>query len=90
MSWEFKFLPLQILLSALNICVKNCPAFFWTFVLSVSLRKSKKSALFSDWLDEYVKEHEKTFDKDNIRDFIDAFIAEKKKGEDDSFQQVQN
>ena len=32
-----------------------------------------------------VKEHEESFDENNLRDFIDAFIAEKRKGEDSTF-----
>jgi len=33
-----------------------------------------------------VQEHEKTFDENNIRDFIDAFIVEKRKSQDASFK----
>ena len=32
-----------------------------------------------------MKEHENTFDQNNLRDFIDAFIAEKRKDNDSSF-----
>jgi len=32
-----------------------------------------------------IKEHEATFDENSIRDFIDAFIAEKRKGNDPNF-----
>jgi len=37
-------------------------------------------------LDGFVQEHEKTFDENNIRDFIDAFIVEKRKAQDASFK----
>ena len=40
----------------------------------------------TDWLREIVNEHEKTFDPENLRDFIDAFIAEKRKGTDKTFE----
>jgi len=39
-----------------------------------------------DWINEFVEEHEKTFDENNTRDFIDAFILEKQKGQDHSFK----
>ena len=39
----------------------------------------------ADWLDTIVQEHEETFDPNCRRDFIDAFLAEKKKGKDESF-----
>ena len=42
--------------------------------------------LFLDWLNTIVEEHEKTFDENNIRDFIDAFIVEKRKEKDGSFK----
>ena len=45
-------------------------------------------SLFLDWLNEIVEEHEKTFDENNLRDFIDAFIVEKRKGKDDSFKVI--
>ena len=32
-----------------------------------------------------IEEHQKTFDENNLRDFIDAFIAEQRKGEDSHF-----
>ena len=32
-----------------------------------------------------MKEHEKTFDENNLRDFIDSFLLEKKKNTDPSF-----
>ena len=32
-----------------------------------------------------VIEHKESFDENNLRDFIDAFIAEKRKGEDSTF-----
>ena len=44
-----------------------------------------KTAIFAVWLRNIVEEHERSFDENNIRDFIDAFILEKKKGKDSSF-----
>ena len=35
-----------------------------------------------DLLDEIVEEHRKTFDVDNIRDYIDAYLAEQKRHAD--------
>ena len=32
-----------------------------------------------------IEEHEKNHDENNVRDFIDAFIQEKRKGKDPSF-----
>ena len=40
---------------------------------------------FTDWVKEIAKEHEETFDENNLRDFIDAFILEKRKGTDPYF-----
>ena len=38
-----------------------------------------------EWLGTIVQEHKETFDPNCPRDFIDAFLAEKKKGKDESF-----
>ena len=38
---------------------------------------------FSDWLNHLVVEHEKTLDENQLRDFIDAFLVEKRKGKKD-------
>jgi len=36
-------------------------------------------------LEDIIKENEETFDENNIRNFIDAFLLEMKKKTDDSF-----
>ena len=38
-----------------------------------------------DWISEIMKEHEKTCDEKNLRDFINAFITEKRKGNNSTF-----
>ena len=38
-----------------------------------------------DWMRVIIKEHEESFDENNLRDFVDAFIAEKRKGENSTF-----
>ena len=37
------------------------------------------------WFESMAEEHEKTYDENNMRDFIDAFIQEKRKGNDSYF-----
>ena len=38
-----------------------------------------------DWMRVIIKEHEESFDENSLRDFVDAFIAEKRKGENSTF-----
>jgi len=59
-------------------------------VLFVYLSRFKHNfiCMLPVWLSGIVKEHEKTFDENNIRDFIDAFIVEKRKGKDNSFEVI--
>nr|XP_009858723.2 cytochrome P450 2C15-like isoform X1 [Ciona intestinalis] len=49
--------------------------------LEVKRDMKRVSAVFQ----QMVEQHRKTFDKNNLRDFIDAFICEGKKGTDESF-----
>ena len=42
-------------------------------------------SFFTDWFGNIVNEHEKSYDENNIRDFIDAFIFEKRKEKDSTF-----
>jgi len=41
--------------------------------------------MITDWTTKIIEEHKKTFDDNNLRDFIDAFIAEERKENDNSF-----
>ena len=44
---------------------------------------------FTEWFETIIDEHEKSFNENSIRDFIDAFIQEKRKGKDPSFNVMQ-
>nr|XP_018667654.1 cytochrome P450 2J1-like isoform X2 [Ciona intestinalis] len=54
--------------------------------LEVKRDMKRVSAVFQ----QMVEQHRKTFDKNNLRDFIDAFICEGKKGTDESFTILAN
>ena len=44
-----------------------------------------KLQMMLDWMRVIIKEHEESFGENSLRDFVDAFIAEKRKGEDSTF-----
>ena len=50
-----------------------------------AIKWAKFFFVITDQLETIIEEHEKTYDENNIRDFIDAFLQEKKKGTDSTF-----
>ncbi|XP_076801696.1 cytochrome P450 2J6-like [Clavelina lepadiformis] len=54
-------------------------------ISSICARYIDNISIVVKFLQSLVDEHEQTFDKENLRDFIDCFLKEMKKGEDKSF-----
>ncbi|CAH1269317.1 CYP2U1 [Branchiostoma lanceolatum] len=91
--YEYDDTSFKDLLKSINgVLGRNAKAFFATVIpllrVLPSVRKSYQDvkqyqAKLTNHIKEEIREHEKTFDPNDIRDFIDAFLLESKKRQTD-------
>ncbi|XP_078619568.1 cytochrome P450 2U1-like [Branchiostoma floridae x Branchiostoma japonicum] len=91
--YEYDDMTFKCLLTAINRVLSRSLAVFFAKVfpplkLLPGVRKSyqdvmKHKVMLTDHIEEKLREHEETFDPNDIRDFMDAFLLESKKRQAD-------